>query len=188
MATEEPADPFLAQLADWAAHSRAAEEATARRTVRQLVDQAAAESTWAGLAVDLAEAETPVVVATAGATWSGRLVGAGRDFVVITRQAAGPVLVAAEAVLTLGRTDRQAGQAGSAVRPGGQRRPPLGLDLAGALEALVAEAAPVTAWAGTHRARGRLTSVGRDYLVLIPEGGPGEVYMTLAALDAVEIL
>lgn len=184
---DDPVDAFVAELSAWAAANRANEAARSRSTVRALVEQAAADSTWSGLAVDLAEAGVAVVAAVAGHRWSGRLVGAGRDFVVLARAAAGPVLIADDALISLTRTEPGPRSAGGS-RPAGRRRPALDLGLDGALEALVAEGSPVVVWAGGERYEGRLVSLGRDLLTLAPRPGAGDgVHVRLGALDAVEL-
>lgn len=177
---EEPVDSLIADLLTWAASARAAEGASSRSQVRSLVDQAAADSTWAGLMVDLAEMAAPVILATTGHQWTGRLVGAGRDFVVLERTGAGPVLVSLGAVTRVSRS--------GAGRPGGDRSPALDLGLAGAIEALASERVPVTVWCGATPSKGQLTGLGRDYLALLPDGGrPDPVFIPLVAVDALEL-
>ncbi|HET6873324.1 MAG TPA: hypothetical protein VFH70_01000 [Acidimicrobiales bacterium] len=183
MQEEEPIDGILGELMAWAAAARAAEGASERSRTRSLLEQAVADATWSGLMVDLAEDEAPVIVKTAAARWTGRLVGTGQDFVVLERPSAGPVLLRLESVISIGRS-------GDSVRvnaAAGNRPPPLSLDLAGALEGLVAEGSPVTVWAAGEAIRGRLTGAGRDLVSVRPEGSRSDLYLRLGALDAVEL-
>jgi hypothetical protein len=180
---EEPSDGILGELMAWAAAARAAEGASERSRARSLLEQAIAEGTWSGLMVDLAEDEASVIVKTATARWTGRLVGTGQDFAVLERTSAGPVLVRLDSVISVGRTDDPV-RAGAAA---GHRPPPLSLDLAAAVDGLVAEGSPVTLWAAGEAIRGRLTGAGRDLLSVRPEGSRSELYVRLGGVDAVEL-
>lgn len=191
-------DGLLAELARWSAHDKAARAASERSRTRSLVQQSAAAATWTGVLVDLAEGQTEVTVwLGAGAKLAGCLVGVGRDFVVLERGAGGragggPVLVRSDAVAALVPTPSP-----GAIRrgPGGERPAPLELTLAGALDALAGEEAPVTVRAGTDAIAGSLVASGEDVLTLRPGGvgaaggaGAGRlVYVPVRAVTWVEL-
>jgi hypothetical protein len=180
-AEEESVDSLISELLAWASSGRAAQAASARAHERSLVEQAAADSTWHGLLVDLAEAAAPVAVTTEGRQWSGRLIGVGRDFVVLERASAGPVLVALEAACAVTPS-------AAAGRPGGRREPALDLGLAGAIEGLAEQRSPVSVWWGAGSATGALSGLGRDYLIVSSDGGPRRpTFIPLIAVEAVEL-
>jgi hypothetical protein len=188
-------DDLLADLARWSAADRAARAASGRARVRALVDQSAASATWAGLLVDLAEAGAEVVCSLAGGTRvSGRLVGMGRDFAVVERAGARPVLVRTDAITSLapgagsGAGAPGAGPGAAPGRPGGQRRPPRDLNLAAALDALAGEGAPVVLRAAGEAITGTVTACGVDMVTLRSEGAARRtVHVPLGAVVCVEL-
>lgn len=165
-----------------------------RSRTRSLQDQAAATATWEGILVDLAEAACEVTVSVRwGRKVIGRLVGTARDFVVIEGRRGAPVMVrtaAISAVAPSAAAPSVPGPSGGAVvgRPGGRRRPPIDLDLAGALDALAAERAPIVVWVGAESFTGWVASCGEDVLTVRAEGaGQRPLYLPMESVVCVEL-
>ena len=177
------ADDFLAQLARWAAADRTARAVSERARTRSLVDQAAGAATWAGLLVDLAEAQARVACSLPGGTKvTGRIVGVGRDFAGVERPGAGPVLMRTEALTAVAPAGPPVG------RPGGDRRPALDLTFEAALEALAGEGAPVLVRTPGESFTGRVSACGTDLFTLLLEGaGRRPVHLPMRAIVAVEL-
>lgn len=178
-------DDFLAELARWAASERVGRSAAERSRTRLLQDQAAATATWAGLLVDLAERRSDVTVSVrAGPAVSGRLVATARDFVVVENRRAVPVMVRTDAVTAVAPS----GVGTGAERPGGHRPPPLDLTLAGALDALAGERAPVVVRAGSDLITGWVVACGQDVVTIRAEGaGARPVYLPVSSVSCVEL-
>jgi hypothetical protein len=208
--TAEDVDGLLHRLRDWAAGDRAAAAAAGRSRARSLAEQAAGDATLLGLAVDLAEEAAAVVVSTPSQRWSGRLAGVGADFLLLERSGAGPALLPVEGIAWLeraaasgwappGARDRRLDEAGrpaedwasadSRLRPAGDRRPALALGLAGALEGLAAERAPVCVWSAARPLTGEVLSLGRDVLTLRLDrpATPSLAHIRLARVEAIEL-
>ncbi|MDA8047970.1 MAG: hypothetical protein M0Z30_22505 [Actinomycetota bacterium] len=191
-------DDLLAELSRWAAAERVGRAAGERSRLRALVDQSAAEATWSGILVDLAEVGAEVTLSLRGARRVvGRLVGTGRDLVVIERARRGPVLVPVGAISSVipsaghpppeipGRFG--AGRAGEP-RPGGQRPPALDLGLADALDALGADGAPVTVHTADESFHGVVSACGQDLVTVRAEGAERRpVHIALGAITCVEL-
>jgi hypothetical protein len=177
-------DDFLARLEAWSAADRVARSASERSRTRSLLDRSASDATWAGLLVDLAEAAAEVTVSMGGGRrLTGRLVGTARDFVVMERRRSGPVLIRSAAVRAVTPSADAAGPA----RPAGRRTPPRDMSLAGALDALAGEQAPVTLRAGDDTFAGTVVACGEDVVTIRADGGRSPVYVPLAGLDCVEL-
>lgn len=180
---EFEAEDFLARLARWSAADRAARAVSERARTRSLVEQAAGAATWTGLLVDLAEVEARVACSlVGGGKVTGRLVGVGRDFAVVERPGAGPVLIRLDGVTAV------APASPVLPAPGGDRRPALDLTFAAALDLLAGEGAPVVVRTATEAFTGRVTACGTDVLTMVLEGGARRVvHLPLRAVAAVEL-
>ena len=180
-----PPDDFLAELARWSAADRVSRAAAERSRTRSLHGQSAADATWAGLLVDLAEARAEVTVSIrTGMKVSGRLMATARDFVVLENRSGAPVMLSTDAISCLAPS---AGTS-TADRPGGGRRPRLELSLAGALDALAGERAPVVVWAGPESVTGSVVACGEDLVTIRAEGATQRrVYLPLGSVMCVEL-
>ena len=102
MATDnEPhgVDRLIGDLRRWAADARASDAARARSRQRWLRRQAEEESTLAGIALNLAERGTAVVLeTTSGHTHRGRLLGLARDVWLLRSGGSSVTFVAADAI------------------------------------------------------------------------------------------
>ena len=189
---------FLEALSGWAAGQRVAGAASGRARLRALTDAAAGSATLAGILVDLAEQRAEVAVVCAGPApgdppgrgaagsgrLTGRLVGVGRDFVVMEPRDRPPVVVRTGALCSVwplpggdgaGDGDRPAGPprggTGSGISlPGGARPAPLALSLEAVLAELAEERAPVAVGTLAGRVEGDLVAVGRDVVTLRAPG------------------
>ncbi|MDE3203534.1 MAG: hypothetical protein KGQ66_04865 [Acidobacteriota bacterium] len=178
-------DDILAELARWSATERVGRAARERTRLRSLLEQSATEATLSGLLVDLAESGAEATLSVrGGGRYTGRLSGVGRDLVALDRAGRGPVLVPVDALGTVTPAD-----AGAATwQPSGRRHPPLELTLAGALDVLAAEAAPVTVHVGEERISGTVASCGEDLLTVRTGTDPHRpVHVALAAVTGIEL-
>ena len=179
----EPEGPggLLEELARWAASERVAAAAAARSRARSLAAQSAATATWAGVLVDLAEAQATVSAAVGGTRIAGRLVGVGRDVCVIEAPDGRPAVVRLDAITELSST----GTNPRGPAPGGSRRPASALTLVDVLEAAAAESSPVTLHTAAGAVAGELVALGAD-VVTLRDPGPSrrQVHLPLAAVAA----
>jgi hypothetical protein len=173
------ADELLAAFARWASDQRASDAAASRSRRRWLRQQESEATTLAGVLLDMAEWRTPVALSTTAHRWTGRLVGLGRDFCVVEDRGGRSTIVSAPSLVS--------------VRPGpgtgelsGDRRPPVSLDMVGALELLAAQRCPVRlALAGGDVVAGDLAALGVDVaVVLLSERGRRHAYLPVAAIEA----
>jgi hypothetical protein len=190
-------DDLLAQLARWSAAERAARAASGRARARSLIEQSAAEATLSGLLVDLAEEAAEVTLGLASmerafgrgigpgaGQVSGRLVGVGRDVLIVERPGRGAALVRTAAVTSVTPLGSVVGPA----RPGGQRPPGLDLTMAAALDSLGADGAPVTVRTADATFAGVVLACGQDVVTLRTEGAERRpVYLALGAIMCVEL-
>ncbi len=154
-----------AALAGWVADSRAEQAAAARSRERWLRQQAEEAATWLGTLVDLAERGAPVrLELTSGTFASGTLVGIGRDMCLVAADNRRPATLVALAHVLAAKATPSAPPVAA-----GDRRPVLGLDLAGALGTLAAERETVRLGL-TNRGEvvGQLLGAGSDVLTLRP--------------------
>lgn len=142
----------------------------------------------------MAEARADVTLSVEpGTKVSGRLVGVARDFVVVEARRSNPVLVSTSAITALAPAAQPpAGRRGAAggpatESPGGRRRPALELTLAGALDALAGERAPVVVRAGTEPVVGAVVACGEDVVTIRTDGSPRPVYVPVSAVKWVEL-
>lgn len=147
----------------------------------------------------MAEARADVTLSVEpGTKVSGRLVGVARDFVVVEARRSNPVLVSTSAITALApaaqppAAQAPAGRRGAAggpatESPGGRRRPALELTLAGALDALAGERAPVVVRAGTEPVVGAVVACGEDVVTIRTDGSPRPVYVPVSAVKWVEL-
>ena len=154
------------------------------------MEQSAAGATWAGVLVDLAEAGAVVTLwAGTGSKLGGRLVGTARDFVVVEDRRCVPFMVRTAAVtaLTPGSEPDPGSGPAAPLRPGGQRRPPLDISLAGALDALAAERTPVVVRSGPDAVAGVVIACGEDVITVRADAGRRPVYLPVSAVTWVEM-
>ncbi len=165
-------------LGRWLAEARVDDAARARARQRWLERQAAEETSFGSVLVDLAERGRPVLVQTAAARrHRGRLVGVGVDFVAMHTDSDADVLVATGAIHSM-RTEpgQPAALSGRAVI--------LERHLADAVAALAAERPRVVVATGADAAViGDLVSTGRDVVTLRVDGDTrANVYIPLDAV------
>jgi hypothetical protein len=166
-------DALLAALGRWAADERGAEAGRQRSRERWLRQRATGSATFTGILTDLAEGGAEVVVTTSARTWSGAVVGMGRDFCVLEDRGGGGILVATAAVTAVAATGggRHSGRPGD---PAGERTPPIGLRLIDALGVLAGERSPVLLSLGPeHQVTGDLIAVGSDVVTVRVERPAG---------------
>jgi hypothetical protein len=172
------------RLADFAASSRADDAAAARAREGFLRRTALEEATFAGVLVDLAERGSPVLVVGAGGRrHRGVLRSIGADFVGLRTPDGRDVLLAHRGIASV----RPAGRAPEAA---GDRATTLPLGLGEAL-AVLAEDRPrvlVLTVPGDEGLAGLLTSVGRDVVAVLLDGGDRRTaYVALAAVAEVTL-
>ncbi len=159
---------LLASLTRWAAEARVDEAARQRERERWLRQQAAEESTMAGVLVDLAERDRPVLVTTAaGRSHRGVLTAVAIDFCALRTTQGIDVLVSVDGVSSV-RT--QPGDSPTT----GDRALTLDLLLHEAMAALAADRPRVLVLARGDRQgiAGELRSVGRDVATVRLDGHP----------------
>jgi hypothetical protein len=180
-------DPFLRALDAVVADARAAEAARERSQERVLRDVAAAESTFVGVLVDLAERGVPVVVRTAssgGRSFRGQVLAVGRDFAVVRDGARPPVLVALAGLASVRPEPDALGSTAAAGRPA-----PLDVSLAALLARLGDDRPRVQVVAGDEPVAGQLRSVGVDVLTVRLDGDRGLLaHVHLATVREVVLL
>ena len=185
-------DDFAADLARLLADAAADAASSERSQARLLRQVAEEEATFVGVAVDLAERGTGVVVRTSsGRAHRGVLLAVGRDFVVV-RDPSGhgaPAFVALAAVTTL---RPQPGTGGGGLDTAGARSAPRDVSLAAVLTALAAERPrlQVGLVSGSDEpVAGELRSAGVDVLTVRLDGDAGlRVHVALAAVAEVLLL
>lgn len=172
------ADP---RIDTWAEQLRVDAAAQLRRRERWLARQAADDVSLAGMLVDHAEHGTTVAVGTlAGSRHVGRVLGAGRDLLVLTGPN-GRVLVDVAAI-----TSVQAVSADRTARPDpvGHRSGADHTTLADVLALAVAERPDVTLVTRSGQySCGELVSVGRDVVLLRPPDGAALIYAPVSSLS-----
>lgn len=162
---------FVQALAGWAAGQRVAGAAAGRSRLRALSEAAAGSATLVGILVDLAERRAEAAVTCAGPcpgpapgapSMTGKLIGVGRDFVVMEQHNRRTVIIRTGSLVSVrpleGRPERDA--------PGGDRPAPLALSLEAVLGELATELAPVALGTGSGRLDGDLLAVGQDVVTL----------------------
>lgn len=156
---------LLASLSRWAAEARVDEAARARARERWLRQQAAEETSFAGVLADLAERDRPVLVhCSTGRRHRGSIRALGVDFVTLRTDQGGDVFLRLSAINAV-RTQPRETQALSG------RVLHLHLPLIEAI-AEVAEERPrvLVVTASADHFAGELRSVGRDVLALRIDG------------------
>jgi len=129
------ADRLSAELGQVVGDAIAAAAALERSQTRVLRQVAEEEATFAGVALDLAESGTPVIVRTsAGRPHRGRIVAVGRDFLVIRDAEQAPVFVVITAITAL-----RPQPGAPVVDASGSRPAPLDVGLASVLSGLAPE-------------------------------------------------
>ena len=164
----EADDDFVATLDGVLADAVAYEAARARAQERTLRAVAESEATLAGVVVDLVEQRTPIVARTAsGRAHRGRLLAAGRDFLVV-RDGANPPAILALAALSSIRPQPGARHGDTT----GDRVAPWSVSLAALLAELSGDRPRVqVVVTGDDAVTGELRAVGRDVLTIRTDGG-----------------
>jgi hypothetical protein len=176
---ETDIDGLLASLSRWAGDQRAADAASGRAREHSLRQQAGEAATLAGVLVDLTERQAEVIIGTEGRVHQGSLRGVGKDVAVLENASGAVTLVAMEAIRTLQLAPPAAGLDWSGSRPPAGR-----LSLAGLLDALAADQAPVRVELRDGKmVTGSLRSIGVDVVTIRVEGQPGRtVHIPLRAI------
>jgi len=184
-------DRLLVDLARWMGDERAADAARSRTTERWLRQQVSDGARLAGVALDLAERRSPVVVRTqSGRVHRGALVAVATDFWVLATDAGHPCLLAATAVGSL-RIAPDARGATWDPELTGDRGDVLDMRLADALAVIAGERPQVVIAVGDDREvlAGELRTVGVDVLILRQSGRPpAVVYVPLSSVTECSIL
>lgn len=174
------ADELLRAFARWSADVRHAEAAASRSRQRWLAHQARETATFRGTLVDLAEAGSPVSVATPSRRLAGRLVGVGPDLCVLEE-------AARITVVDLGCVVAVTPQGAAPVAAAGDRATAVKLTFAEALASLADELAPVRlGLRGGETLSGDLVAAGQDVVTLrLAANPPRMTYVPGAAVEAV---
>lgn len=161
-------DEFLRALDALVSDAMAESAARERSQERVLRDVAAAEATFLGIALDLAEQGTSVIArAASGRTHRGRVLAVGRDFLVLRDGVKPPVFLAVAAVSSL----RPQPGWSEGVEAAGARTAPLEVSFAALLAGLAGERPRVqVVAAGEEPVAGELRSAGLDVLTIRLDG------------------
>ncbi|TMM20662.1 MAG: hypothetical protein E6G01_00055 [Actinobacteria bacterium] len=193
MATDnEPhgVDRLIGDLRRWAADARASDAARARSRQRWLRRQAEEESTLAGIALNLAERGTAVVLeTTSGHTHRGRLLGLARDVWLLRSGGSSVTFVAADAIAAFQAQPRGDGTPISEAT--GARPVPLAASLAEMLGDLAAERPRlrIVVRGRSDALTGQLRAVGMDVATVRLAGDPPTtVYVRLDSVSEVSVL
>lgn len=187
--TGDPTEAFVRDLRHLVADASARQAARERVHERSLRAVAEAEATFVGIVVDLAEREVTVVVRTsAGRSHRGRVVGAGRDFLVLEDGERPPVVVATAAIASL--RSQPDGPATAARDVAGARPAPLETGLAGLLARWAAERPRVQVTpTGDEPITGELRAAGLDVVTLRLDGPSRPVvHVPMAAITDIALL
>ena len=181
-------EALLADLARWTADTRAGDAARSRTRERWLRRQAEEDARFAGVLVDLSEADAAVAVrTTAGRTLHGRITAVARDFCVLRHAGGTATLLAFTAVATVRpEPGYPAAEAAS------ERSAPLDTCLADALGRMAGgrpRVRLVVEGAG-EALTGELRSVGADVATMRLDGGghASTVYVQLPSVREVTLL
>ena len=175
-------DDPLAGLSGWLADHQVDEAAAARARQRSLEQQAAQESSIAGVLLDLAERGRPVTIKTAGGqVCHGQIVAAGADFVFVRDENEGELLIPTTAIATIGTAATD--------RPVTGARPLSSVVLADTLDELVADQAHVAVSVGGECVSGLLQTAGADVIaVAVDEARRDRIHIATAAIDHLAVL
>lgn len=173
---------LVGDLVRWLADARVDAAAASRARGRWLRQQLEEEATLAGVLLDLAERAATVVVATAGGRrHRGYVAAVANDFCVMRNAHSTDVLLALGAITTLQPLDDPSVIAGG--RPAA-----LDMELVDALAALLVDRPRLllVAFDGTG-VSGELRSVGRDLVVMRPDGERRSTYLPVGNVAEVTI-
>ncbi len=175
-------DDPLAGLSRWLADYQVDEAAAARARQRSLEQQAAQESSIAGVLLDLAERGRPVTIKTAGGqVCYGQIVAVGADFVFVRDENEGDLLIPTTAIATIGTVATD--------RPVTGDRPLSSVVLTDTLDELVADQAHVAVSVGDECVRGLLQTAGSDVIaVAVDEARRDRIHIATAAIDHLAVL
>ena len=167
----------MAGLSNWLADCQVDDAATARARQRSLEQQAAQESTIAGVLLDLAERGRPVTLKTVGGqVCDGQIIAAGADFVFVLDENSGELIIPTRAIATIrtSPTDRPV--------TGARQLSPV--VLADTLDELAADHAHVLVAVGDENVSGLLQTAGTDVIAVAVKGARRDlVYIATAAID-----
>jgi hypothetical protein len=183
-------DRLIGDVSRWGADVRASDAARARSRQRWLRRQAEEESTLAGIALDLAERGTAVVLeTTSGRTHRGRLLGLARDVWVLRSGGSSVTFVAADAIAAFQAQPRGDGPPPSEAT--GARPVPLAVSMAEMLGDLAAEQPRlrIVVHGRSDALTGQLRAVGMDVATLRLAGDPPTtVYVRLGSVSELSVL
>ena len=178
-------EALLADLARWTSDERADAAARSRMRERWMRRQAEEDARFAGVLLDLSEAEAGVAVrTTAGRTLQGRIAAVARDFCVL-RHAGMTTFLAFAAVATIRP------EPGFRAPDAASARAPVGAGLVEVLAGLAGDRprVRVVVDGGGDAVAGELRSVGADVVTLRLDGDPGSpLYLPLASVREVTLL
>jgi hypothetical protein len=175
---------FLSDLARWMGDERIESAARSRARERWLRQQQAEEARFAGVALDLAERQAPVLIrTTAGNHYNGTIVGVGGDFIAVRGKARQVALLRLDAVATL--RPEKATQPATGDRPG-----PVIISLTDTLVAMAADRPRLRLVVGPgDGVSGELVAAGLDVLTLrLDASPPVNVYVQLSAITECTVL
>lgn len=174
-------DPF-AVLSRWVADERVDRAAADRARQRWLERQAGEESTLAGILLDLAERQGPVLIGTAATTLRGPVIALAADFVVIHAPPSGDSLVPLRSIATVTTgPDTPA--------PVGDRPVPVDATMAALLLELAAEQPTVSVTTTPANLRGTLVGGGRDVITVRTGDSPARlVHVASRSIDHLTIV
>jgi hypothetical protein len=169
---------LLSELARWMGDERVESAARSRARERWLRQQQVEEARFSGIALDLAERGTPVLIrTTAGSHYNGVIVAVGGDFLAIRSKAPQVSLLLMSAVATIRpqKADRP---------PTGDRPSPMSVSMADTLVVMSADHPRVRLVIGPGDAvSGELVAAGMDVVtVRLDASPPLDVYVQLATV------
>jgi hypothetical protein len=174
------ADLLVASFARWAAAERVGAAAQSRSRERWLRQQAAETATLVGTVVDLAEQRADVAVLVGARTIGGRIVGVGRDGLVMAEASGAATVVPLDRVVAVRVAGRRTGtgEATGGRRAAGEWR------VVDALAALAAERSPVRLGVtGGEILSGTVLTVGEDVLTVQLAAGGLRAHVALASVE-----
>ena len=179
-------EDLLSDLARWTADTRVEDAARSRVRERWMRQQAEEDARFVGLALDLSEGGTGVIVrTTTGHTLRGRIAAVAIDFCVLRNDGGPPTLLAFSTIATLRpEQGHRAGEASS------ERAAPLSATLAHLLAGLAGERPRVrlVVDGGGEALVGELRSVGADVATMRLDGDGGTVYVRLGSVRETTLL
>lgn len=171
---------LMGSLARWAAEASADEAARARASERWIRQQAAEETTFASVLVDLAERHVNVMIqTTSGHRHRGSVRALGQDFVAVVDGRRESVIALRSVVSVRTQPRDAAAHSGRAVV--------LDLRLAEVIFAMAEDRPRVQVVTDADTSSGELRSVGRDVITIRADGSRANVYIPLDAVSEITV-